>query len=117
MGTINAGELRDRVEVLKLSGGQTDRGQPAATAWKSGGFKWAKVVPLRADESESARQIYAKATHRVVVRRMNGLTAKDRLRHGDKVLEIGGVKDLGQDGTELLCGEVVNVATPADGQD
>lgn len=115
MGSINAGELRERIEILKLTGGKTDRGQPAATAWKSGGFKWAKVLPLRADESESARQVYARATHRITVRRMNGLTAKDRIRHGDKTYEIGGVSDLGQDGTVLLCGEIINAAPETDG--
>lgn len=115
MGTVNAGELRDRVEVLSLGGGRTDRGQPSATAWGGKGHKWAKVLPLRADESEVARQIFARATHKVTVRRCNGLTTKDRLRHGEKILEIGGIRDLGQDGTELLCGEIVSNDPSPDG--
>lgn len=111
MKMLRAGDLRHYVNVLLGPDATDDHGQAVGLD-----TVYIKDVPcsietLSGRESEIARQQYAEATHLV---KCYGDPARPirehmRLRFGARLIEIGFVKDVNQNGEvlELLCGEVV----------
>ena len=68
---------------------------------------WAAVEPLSTNTAEYAHQLYAQATHRVLIDYRSDITRGMRLVYGTRTLWIGHVKDVGEDQItlELLCSE------------
>ncbi len=103
---VAAGELRHVVTVQVRADTIGARGQRTA-AWVDEYTDRAKIETVSGRESESARQLYASASHRVTMRYRPGMTPQKRLVLGSRVLEIGHVDDWEQRGRwhVLLCSE------------
>ncbi len=86
-----------------------DYGQPVGS-WDdldSDPDAWAEVKPISGRIAEYARQLYAEATHRVMIDYRSGMTRDMRVKLGSRYLYIGHIRDLDELGItlELLCRE------------
>ena len=85
-------------------------GQPSGT-WgnlESDATAWAEVLPVSGRIAEYAHQLYAQATHRVMIDYRGDVTTRMRIKLGtSRYLYIGHVRDLEELGItlELLCVE------------
>jgi len=115
---IPAGEMRHLVTIRehKIEGGTTaydSYGQVSisTTAWNTGITCRAKIEHLSGDELIIARQLYARATHRVTVDYNSTLDSTGGSRRavvfGSRWMHIGAVvnEDLENRQLRLLCGE------------
>ena len=115
---IPAGELRRVVTIRqrKIDANTTDYdtyGQVSAssTAWETIADRRAKIEMLTADEAVIARQVYPRATHRVILDYEETLdsTGANRcaLVYDGRYLHVGAVinETLGRWQLEVLCGE------------
>ena len=74
---------------------------------------WAEIQPMLAFERQQAEQIYAGATHRIVIRWPGvDISSGMRVEHEERVYQIGGVMDIGGEGEylELTCSANRNAA-------
>jgi len=67
------------------------------------------VVPLTGDESTIAGQVVGDVTHEVTMRYHGGESPKDRIKFGERVLEIRRVLNVNELNKKIvcLCNEVV----------
>ena len=82
-----SGALEHRTDTGYDGFGQPDH------AWSEKAPVNAMVETLRGRELEQARQLFAKAEHRVVIRHRKGVTTRMRFKFGDRVFYIGHVDD------------------------
>lgn len=68
---------------------------------------WAAIEPLTSNTAEYVHQLYAEATHRVLIDYRSDVTRGMRLVYGSRTLWIGHVKNIGEDDVilELMCAE------------
>lgn len=115
---IPAGEMRHVVTIKqhRIESGTTaydSFGQlsVSTTAWETGWKTRAKIEQLTGSEAELARQVYARATHRVTIDYNSTLDSTGGARRavvfGSRYLWIGAVvnEDLENRQLQLLCGE------------
>jgi len=93
---IRACDLRHRV-VLEAEAPTPDggggQGDPWAAATAVANLR-ACITPLSGHERLHAQQLEAGVTHRILLRYRPGVTAKQRLRFGDRVFNIRAVIDV-----------------------
>lgn len=65
------------------------RGEVTVT-WSELFEEWAEVKPLQGREYYQAAQVHAEVTHRVTIVYRSGVTAKCRIRWGDRYLYLVG---------------------------
>lgn len=108
---IDAGKRRHVVSVHRPQGSLDGRGHDQSETMVYQSLS-AEVRTLTSREQETARQLYAFATHevRVPTDPTRPIKQTDWLMLGRRRLEVGSVNDPRQDGTEavLLCGEVAD---------
>jgi len=68
---------------------------------------WASVQPITTRTAEYAHQLYAQATHRVLIDYRTDVTRGMRVVYGERVLDIGHVTEVsdGRTTLELICSE------------
>lgn len=89
---MNAGQLDQRVSIERQVSTQDEIGQPI-NAWLPIVSCWASVLPISGREYFAAAAMQASVTTRVTMRFRPGITAADRIKHGDKVYGIESVID------------------------
>jgi SPP1 family predicted phage head-tail adaptor len=68
---------------------------------------WASIEPLNTTTAEYAHQLYAEATHRVLIDYRTDVTRGMRVVYGSRTLDIGHVTEVGDARVtlELMCRE------------
>lgn len=87
------GDLRHRVTIEEMSYTK-DEGGGLVPTWTTVATVWAKVEQTSAGERFVRHQIDQQAAWKVSIRYRAGITAKQRVRWGDRVLEIKSAEDL-----------------------
>ena len=103
-----AGQLKRRIEIQSAVTTQDDFGAEIET-WKQDAVVWARIQPVQGKEFESADQITAEVTHKIMIRYFAGLSTKQRIKYGTRVFDINFVRNVFEDNRwhELLCREDV----------
>ena len=73
------GRLRHRVRIERLDESTRDASQAVVPTWVTTATVWASVEPIGGREAMVNGQVQANATHRVVMRHREDVTAKERL--------------------------------------
>lgn len=97
MGTINAGDLRHRIEIqenvapLSPDGNRNEYNE-VPPKWESRGYRWAAFMPLSESEALTAEQVQGFRNSKVVLRYFRGLSAKKhRIRFKGRTFNISSV--------------------------
>ncbi|WP_252716924.1 head-tail adaptor protein [Herbaspirillum sp. B65] len=82
-----AGELNRRVQIrhrqdLPLADAEL------AHEFGAGRHRWAKIEPVGAATYAGSVQIDEKVTHRIFLRRIDGITSDHEIMHGDQVYRV-----------------------------
>ena len=109
---IQAGKLSKRVTIkspVSATATQNDFGEPTGTP-ATLATRWAEVTPVGGNESFEANQVIARATHRIRLRHLAGVTPGCEISFDSRTLFIGYVLDSQEDGweLELIAGEKVS---------
>lgn len=84
---MRAGRLRHRIALQSATEARDSHGQPVKT-WTTQALIWAGVEPLRGKEMETAHQVAAEATVRIVMRYRSDITADWRIVFDSHTYEI-----------------------------
>ena len=106
---MQAGKLSERVTLLQPTEVRGGSYGDVQKTWAAAATVWAAVEPLNGRELLAAQQVGSEMSVRVRVRHRTDVTAKWRVQHGARVLEIVAPPiDVGGQGveTQLLCAEV-----------
>ncbi|HUM33630.1 MAG TPA: phage head closure protein [Candidatus Saccharicenans sp.] len=100
------GELRSRIvfqSATKLDDGYGGK----EIVWQDAFSAWALIEPLSAHEKFEAMSVQSRVTHRVYIRYRPDVSTGMRIRYGDRLFEIEGILDVGEQKRflELLCSE------------
>lgn len=89
---VRAGRLRERVTIEQATAGTPDAKGARTDSWAEFATRYARIVPLQGRELYTARQVYAEASHRVEMRRLDAVTPKMRAVFGTRVFDIEDVQ-------------------------
>lgn len=105
---MNAGKLRHRVTIRKPVETQNDYGE-AEVRWQDVATVWAMISPLRGREYFAAKQAVSEIEARIVIRFMEGITAKMKIVHGSNEYEIETIINVMEANRELqlMCKRVM----------
>ncbi len=106
---MQAGRLRHRVTIERLTGERGDAGG-ISDEWQVIGTRWASVKPLTGREWVQAAAANTEISHDVMTRADSltaTLTPRDRLRFKGRTLDIQAVMDTDERGQEMriMCKE------------
>jgi SPP1 family predicted phage head-tail adaptor len=108
VGLMDAGRLRHRVELQRVSVALDSHGDSVET-WATLAEVWASIEPLSGREFLQASSTTSDVTVRIIVRGRSdiALTPKDRVLYGTRAFDIRHVVDWGGRGVEwhLMCTE------------
>ena len=106
---MQAGRLRHSVSLQRAVEAQDKTGQ-VTQAWTTLSTVWARIVPLDGIEIRKGFATRGEETHEVTIRSYSGLTPKDRILYGTRILHIVSVSDKDERGIEMLirCKEKVS---------
>lgn len=90
---VDPGQFRTKLTLQTRVVSQDSVGGTVET-WTDGPAVWAKVSPLSAREQWWAQQTHATTTHMVTARYDARIDSTCRLKLGDRVLNIDGVRDV-----------------------
>ena len=91
-----------RHKVVIQSETQSSDGQGGFTSsWTDGPTVYCSIEPVKAYERYQAMQMQTPVTHKIVMRYRGGVTAKNRLKFGDRILEIKEVINIEERGRFL----------------
>lgn len=85
---VEAGKLKHQVGIQVVTETPDEFGGASAKEWNTVATRRASVSPLRGQERSAAKQVTPELSHRVVMRYYSGLTTKNRLVFGSRILEI-----------------------------
>ena len=110
---MKAGKLNRRVTIEAPPPGVSDEyghnDEGGNRDWKVVASVWAQVTPLSGREFWRSQQVQSDITHEVVIRYRPDVRHNQRIRYGDRTLNIESVIDTEEAGVELrlMCKEVV----------
>jgi SPP1 family predicted phage head-tail adaptor len=90
---IYAGQLRQQIKIVDLTNSQDSFGGVAIDSATPFATVWAKVDPLSGRELYAAQQKVSEVTHRITIRWMPGITAKQNVWFGDRQFQIQAVEN------------------------
>lgn len=100
--TVRSGDLRQRL-VLEQPVAAPDGAGGFIVTWTPVATVWAALAPLSAGELAFADGLKGRVTHRIVLRRRQGVSADRRFRDGARIFDIRSVIDLGERHVWLEC--------------
>lgn len=106
---ITSRSLRHVCTLQAFTQSSTDaRGQPVGS-WVDGDTIYARINPLGGRNAEYANQLYADATHEILIRYRSDITRSHRLVLGSRTFTIGSVQNVNELNRwlRLLCKEDV----------
>lgn len=99
---MRAGLLRDRVSIETPTDTRDAAGQPV-TAWSTLASRWAQVVEMSGDTPLVGGAPLHAITHEVRMRYSPQITARERIRHRGRVLDIDSVIRPETRSDEMIC--------------
>lgn len=102
MKSLDAGELRHRIEVLSLHTSRHETTGEVLECWKVERKLWARVTPLSGKEFIAAQAEASKVTARIKIRYRTDINHTMRIAHRDKVYNIEAVLPDDESGLEWL---------------
>ena len=104
---MNAGRLRHRIEIQRATEGRNQHGG-VEEDWQPIATRWAAIQPFRARELFAAQQVQSQVTHRIWMRYFEGLQSTDRIKFGQRIFNIDGIRNIDERNRELevFCMEV-----------
>lgn len=103
MRDVAIGALDTRL-ALEAPSEVSDGGGGSTGGWTMVAQLWANVAPLSGSDAAQSDAIRSQASHRIIIRRREGITTAMRLRDGTRIYAIGAILDHGRrDRLELLC--------------
>ncbi len=95
--------------VYKVSSGTGTHGEPLLSDWLSQGTIFGFIQCMTGRELQIARQVVATATHLVVTRYYDVITAQKAFRFGTRIFAINLVKNMDEKNQEMqsLCTEEI----------
>ncbi len=105
---MRAGLLRNRVTIQTRSETTDDFGE-IDFAWSTLATVWATIEPLSGKELMNAEQAKSVVTHKVTMRHLATVTAKDRILYDSRTFQIESVRNFRERdiSLELMCKEEV----------
>ena len=105
---MDAGRLRHRIEIQRAATGHNPHGG-VQEDWQTLATRWAAIEPFRARELFAAQQVQSQVTHRIWMRYFAGLQSTDRIKFGERIFNIDGIRNIDERNRELevFCMEVV----------
>ena len=110
---ILAGKFRHRVEIQNEAE-TTDSIGYVSISYVTAKKVWASIVTLNGSELVEARQIYPKATNKIRMRYVAGLTERARIKHGDNIYNIDFIDDVDQRHKVFVITATQNKGTTGD---
>jgi SPP1 family predicted phage head-tail adaptor len=95
------GALKQRL-VLEVPAETPDGAGGVTRDYATVATLWAAVTPVAARESVVAEDGGASVTHRILIRMRDDLTTRHRLRKGERIWRITGMRDADASGRFLL---------------
>lgn len=92
-----AGRLRHRIIVEKATESRSAHGD-VERSWATFATVWAEIRPLNSREAVEALQVREQVTHFIKLRELSGLTPSMRVKHGSRVFNITGIRDIDERG-------------------
>lgn len=104
---MNAGQLCHLVTLYRPVPSVNEAGE-TTVSWEPVRQTWMGIRPLRAFEVERAREVHTDRTHTATARYAADIANDWRIVHGDTVLQIIGIVDVGNRNVEfeIACREV-----------
>lgn len=84
---MRAGQLRHKIKIQAKTTTRDTNGQ-ALEAWTDLHTVFGRIEPLSGRELLNAKAINPEIDHRITVRYVNGITAKNRIAFGSRVFQI-----------------------------
>jgi SPP1 family predicted phage head-tail adaptor len=105
---ISIGSLRHRIMIQQATETIADDGS-TVQSWSNYKPTRAEIVPLNSSEAYVAQGITASVIHRITCRYVAGVVPKMRIKWGERIFEIEGVRDIDERGRFLImnCEEQV----------
>lgn len=101
--SLAAGRLRHRIDIQQPVRAQDPESGSSTVTWVN---QWASVPaaiePLSAREFIAAQAEQSQITGKIIVRHVEGITAKHRIVHGERIYNIHGVLADPESGLEYL---------------
>jgi SPP1 family predicted phage head-tail adaptor len=105
---LQAGKLRQRIEIVQPSTSRDSMGGTTPGGGSSLGVVWASVETLSGRDALAAQAFTAVVTHRVTIRYMPGVLAKQQVIFGSRKFQIEAVTNPDERTKKLvlLCVEI-----------
>lgn len=87
---MQAGKLRHRLTIQEPTTALDQYGEAVKT-WSTVATVWGSIEPLRMQEYFEAQQTQAKATHKIEVRYVQGISSTYRVMLGARIFEVTAV--------------------------
>lgn len=108
---VDAGELRHRVGLVRITKAQDDWGGPteAEVVYAT---TWANVTPVNGNERLANGIVNPIVTHVVDMRKRSDILPDDRIRHNGRTFEIDSIVDVDERRRNIraMCVELVTSA-------
>lgn len=86
---VKISELNKRIEFQQYSNAPDGQGGAVET-WTTFATVWAKIEPVKQGERYFSQQIQPVRTHKIVIRKLVGLTTKMRFVHEGRIFQLKG---------------------------
>lgn len=90
---MQAGKLRHLVDIQRAITGRDAHGGETKT-WVTDGQCYVEIKPLNAREIITADSTDSRVTHQIITRFYQGLNAKRRIKYGDRIFNISGIRNI-----------------------
>jgi SPP1 family predicted phage head-tail adaptor len=90
---ISAGDLRQQIKIVDLTNVQDSFGGVAIDSATPFATVWAAVEPLSGRELYTAQQKVSEVTHRITIRWMEGVKARQNVWFNDRQFQIEAVEN------------------------
>lgn len=108
---LQAGKLRHLVTIQSPVSTKDDSGGPVISSWVnlSPETTYASIEPIGGRELWALQMANSLTTHRITIRYQQGITARCRVKYGDRYFQISAVLNVEERNRELqlLCTEIV----------
>lgn len=99
---LPAGDLKHRLEIQRETVTRDEVGGIIQT-WATIATVWGGLRQMTGGELMHARAVHARATHRIIIRRYEGLTPKDRMKFGSRYFNLIEVATIEERNKLMVC--------------
>ena len=99
---LQAGKLRHRVAIQRATESRNALGESILT-FATIATRWAEIRPLSGKESDIAKRIDARTTHKIVIRYYEGLKTSDRFLWNSRYFNISDIINILERDKLMVC--------------